>query len=236
MSAGAGSNIPPPRQDQVGEVEADRDACCTAGTAAADRSGWLWAARCARWLAWASLAWMILEGLVGLVAGFAAGSISLVGWAWGSAIEGLASVIVVWRFTGSRVRSGTAERRAQQAVAVSFWLLGPYIAVEAIRDLFGGHHSETTVPGIVLTAASLVVMPVLGVAKQRLGVRLGSGATTGEGTQNLMCAAQAGAVLLALAVTAAWPGGWWIDPVIALGIAGWSGWEGVSAWRGEDCC
>ena len=80
---------------------------------------------------------MIAEGAVGLAAGLAAGSIALVGWALGSAIEGLASVIVVWRFTGSRMLSPTAERRAQKAVAVSFWLLAPYIAFEAIRDLIG---------------------------------------------------------------------------------------------------
>lgn len=70
-----------------------------------------------------------------------------------------------------------------------------------------------------LAASSLLVMPVLGYAKQRLGACLGSGATAGEGIQNYLCAAQAGAVLLSLAVTATWSGGWWIDPVIGLAIA-----------------
>jgi len=90
--------------------------------------------------------------------------------------------------------------------------------------------------GIVLTALSVIVMPVLGVAKHRLGARLDSEATAAEGTQNLICAAQAGAVLVGLAVTAAWSGGSWVDPVIAMGIAAWSVWEGVEAWRGEECC
>jgi len=197
---------------------------------------WLRSARYARWLAWASLAWMAAEGLLGLVAGLAAGSIALVGWALGSAIEALASVIVVWRFTGSRMLSGTAERRAQKAVAVSFWLLAPYIAIQAIRDLAAHHPASTTALGIAVTAASVIIMPVLGVAKHRLGGRLGSGATAGEGTQNLMCAAQAAAVLLALTVVAIWPGGWPVDPIIALGIAGWSVWEGTQSWRGADCC
>lgn len=142
----------------------------------------------------------------------------------------------MWRFTGSRTLSETAERRAQKAVAISFWLLAPYIVLEAVRDLIGGHHAEATVLGIVLTASSVVVMPVLGVAKHRLGARLDSEATAGEGTQNLMCAAQAGAVLAGLAVTALWSGGSWVDTVIALGIAGWSIQEGVEAWRGEECC
>ena len=87
-----------------------------------------------------------------------------------------------------------------------------------------------------ITASSLVIMPVLGMAKRRLGERLGSGATAGEGTQNLMCAAQAAGVLLALVVVAVWPGGWPIDPIIALGIAAWSVWEGNRSWRGADCC
>jgi divalent metal cation (Fe/Co/Zn/Cd) transporter len=198
--------------------------------------GWLRAARQARWLAWASLLWMTAEGVLGLVAGVSAGSIALIGWALGSAIEGLASVIVVWRFTGSRTYSETAERRAQKAVAISFWLLGPYIVIEAVRDLIGGHHATATVLGIVLTASSVAVMPALGIAKRRLGARLDSEATAGEGTQNLMCAAQAAAVLVGLAVTAAWSGGSWVDPVIALGIAGWSIWEGAEAWRGKECC
>jgi divalent metal cation (Fe/Co/Zn/Cd) transporter len=176
---------------------------------------------------------MAAEGAVGLVAGWAAGSIALVGWALGSGIEGLASVIVVWRFTGSRMLSETAERRAQKAVAVSFWLLAPYIAVEAVRDLAAHHPASATLLGIVLTASSLVIMPVLGMAKHCLGRQLSSGATAGEGTQNLMCAAQAAAVLLALIVVAIWPGGWPIDPIIALGIATW---EGNRSWRGADCC
>jgi divalent metal cation (Fe/Co/Zn/Cd) transporter len=189
----------------------------------------------ARALSWVSLLWMTGEGILGLVAGAAAGSISLIGWALGSAIEGLASIIVIWRFTGARTLSETAERRAQKAVAVSFFLLAPYIAVESVRDLLTRHAAAASVLGIVLTAASVVIMPVLGVAKQRLGRRLDSHATAGEGVQNLLCAAQAAAVLLGLAVTAAL-GWWWIDPVIGLLLAAIAIREGREAWLGEDCC
>jgi divalent metal cation (Fe/Co/Zn/Cd) transporter len=211
------------------------ESCADARPAARDGQ-WLHAARLARWLAWASLAWMTAEGALGLIAGLAAGSVALVGWALGSVIEGLAAVIVGWRFTGPRTRSETAERRAQRLVAVSFWLLAPYVTVQAIRELAGDRPATATALGIALTASSLVVMPGLGLAKRRLGSRLGSRATAGEGTQNLMCASQAAAVLAGLALTAAWPGGWRIDPVIALGIAGWSVWAGMQSWRGADCC
>jgi len=165
----------------------------------------------------------------------AAGSISLLGWALGSVIEGLAAVIVIWRFTGSRALSDTAEGRAQKAVAVSFFLLAPYMAIEAVRDLAGGHLAGPSTLGIVVTASSLLLMPALGIAKKRLGAALGSGATAGEGGQNLLCAAQAAAVLIGLAATAAF--GWsWVDPVIALLLAGWAIREGSRAWRGQDCC
>jgi divalent metal cation (Fe/Co/Zn/Cd) transporter len=220
------------------------DACCSPGSGyevelrmpVARDARWRRAARLARWLAWASLAWMCTEGAIGLWQGLAAGSIALTGWALGSAVEGLASVIVIWRFTGTRAMSQTAERRAQRGVAVSFWLLAPYIAAASAHDLATGHHSGTTVTGIVLTAVALLVMPLLGRAKHTLATRLGSAATAGEGTQNYLCAAQAAAVLAGLAITAAWPGGWWIDPAIALAIAAAAIQEGTRSWRGNNCC
>jgi divalent metal cation (Fe/Co/Zn/Cd) transporter len=196
---------------------------------------WHRAARWARRLSWVSLAWMGTEGTLGLWQGLNAGSIALTGWALGSFVEGLASVIVIWRFTGARTLSETAERRAERAVAVSFWLLAPYIAAESIRHLFDGQRSETTVLGIVLTAVALLVMPILGRAKHRLGTQLDSTATAGEGTQNYLCAAEAAAVLVGLAVTAGWSGGWWLDPLIGLGIAAAAVREGVQSWRGETC-
>ena len=198
-------------------------------------AGWLRAARWARWLAWASLVWMTLEGSLGLVAGVAAGSIALVGWALSSAVEGLASVIVIWRFTGSRTLSETAESRAQKAVAISFWILAPYVAIESVRDLASRHVPDATLLGILLTASSLVLMPLLGVAKQRLGRRLGSGATAGEGNQNLLCAYLAAAVLTGLLANQLF-GWWWLDSVAGLLIAGVAVKEGVDAWRGDLCC
>jgi divalent metal cation (Fe/Co/Zn/Cd) transporter len=220
------------------------DACCSSdsrrgaklGMPVVRDAGWRRAARLARWLAWVSLAWMCTEGAVGLWQGITAGSIALTGWALGSAVEGLASVIVIWRFTGTRTLSETAERRAQRAVAVSFWLLAPYIAAESVRGLAVGHHAGTTVIGMVLTAVALLEMPLLGRTKHKLAARLGSAATAGEGTQNYLCGAQAAAVLAGLAVTAAWPGGWWIDPVIGLGIAAAAVREGTGSWLGDDCC
>lgn len=224
----------------AGQVAAPCAGACGGGAPAppigrtADES-WLRAARWARRLAWFSLAWMCVEGGVGLWQGFASRSISLVGWALGSGVEGLASAIVVWRFSGSRTHSETAERRAQRAVAVSFWMVAPYIAAQSVADLVGRHHSEATIGGIVLAAVALLEMPLLGRTKHKLGERLGSAATSGEGTQNYLCAAQAAAVLAVLAVTAVWPGGWWLDPAVGLAIALVAARGGLGAWQGEEC-
>jgi divalent metal cation (Fe/Co/Zn/Cd) transporter len=239
QGAAAGTSLPLAVRVQAAGEGGDG---CTNGSAAVapqvgrvQDAGWLRAARQARLLAWASLAWMCAEGAVGLWQGLASGSIALTGWALGSAVEGLASVIVIWRFTGSRTLSGTAERRAQRAVAISFWLLAPYVAAQSAADLLTGHHPESTPIGIALTAAALLEMPLLGRAKHKLGQRLGSGATTGEGTQNYLCGVQAAAVLLVLAITTIWAAGWWLDPAIGLGIAAVAVREGANAWHGEDC-
>lgn len=198
-------------------------------------AGWMRAAKWARWLAWASLAWMTVEGAVGLAAGLNAGSIALVGWALSSVVEGLASVIVIWRFTGARTLSETAEGRAQKAVAVSFFLLAPYVAFGSVRDLITQHQAESTLLGIGLTISSIVLMPALGIAKRRLGARLDSGATAGEGMQNLLCAYLAAAVLAGL-VANSLLGWWWLDPIAGLAVAVVAIKEGRSAWRGENCC
>ena len=216
-------------------LAAAEDACCAPTPVTPRTPTRARDARLVLLLSWASLVWMSGEGAVGLAAGLRAGSVSLLGWAVGSVIEGLASVIVIWRFTGSRAVSEASEARAQKAVAVSFFLLAPYLGVEAVHDLATGHRAQTSALGIAVTAASLLIMPAFGLAKRRLGERLNSGATAGEGMQNLICAAQAAAVLAGLATTARF--GWnWIDPAVALLLAAWAIREGREAWRGEDCC
>ncbi len=198
-------------------------------------AGWQRAARQARLLSWLSLAYMAAEGAIAITAAVIAGSVALLGFGLDSAIEGLASVIVVWRFTGTRTLSETAEARAQKLVAVTFFLLAPYIAYDAISTLVARHRAETSWLGIGLSVASLIVMPVLGVAKRHLGARLGSAATAGEGTQNLLCAYLAAAVLAGLLANTLL-GWWWLDPAVALGIAGLAVREGIEAWHGEECC
>jgi divalent metal cation (Fe/Co/Zn/Cd) transporter len=188
----------------------------------------------ARRLSWASLIYMSAEGFIAIAAGIVAGSIALIGFGLDSAIEGFASVVIVWRFTGHRIFSDTAERRAQVLVAIQFFILAPYVAVESVRALIAGERPDASLVGIALATTSLVVMPALGIAKQRLAVRLGSVATRGEGRQNMLCAYLAGALLLGL-LGNLWFGAWWLDPLVGLLIATVAVREGIEAWRGEGC-
>jgi divalent metal cation (Fe/Co/Zn/Cd) transporter len=207
----------------------------TAETTVPGSPAFLREARKAKWLSWASLGYMALEGLVAVVAGIVAGSIALIGFGIDSAIEGFASVVIVWRFTGSRVLSADAERKAQKLVAVQFFLLAPYVTVEAVRALVNGSHAEESVVGIALAASSVVIMPLLGRAKRRIGSRIGSSATASEGKQNLLCAYLAAALLVGLLGNALF-GAWWLDPLVALFIAYVAVQEGREAWRGDACC
>jgi divalent metal cation (Fe/Co/Zn/Cd) transporter len=175
------------------------------------------------------------EGAIAITAGILAGSIALIGFGIDSAIEGFASLVIVWRFTGHRLLSHGAEERAQKLVAVQFFLIAPYVAFEAIRHLVTAHEVEVSVVGMVLTATSLVGMPLLGIVKQRLANTLGSTATHGEGAQNLLCAYLAGAVFVGLAGNALF-GWWWLDPIAALLVAGIAVKEGRETWRGDACC
>ena len=178
---------------------------------------------------------MTIEGAVGVFSGIVAGSIALQAFGISSAVEGLASVIVIWRFTGARTLSDTSEQRAQKLVAVSFWLLVPYVVVEAAYKLVTAAEPETSYLGIGLTLSSLLLMPLLGRMKHRLGATLESAATAGEGTQNILCAYLAAAVLVGLLGNTLF-GLWWLDPLAALAVAALAIREGQESWRGEGCC
>ena len=123
--------------------------------------------RRAKTLSWLSLAYMTAEGATAITAAILASSVALLGFGLDSAIEALASIIVIWRFTGTRRLSEHAEQRAQRFVAITFFLLAPYIAQDAVRALINGEHATTSWLGVGLSISSIIVMPLLGTAKQR---------------------------------------------------------------------
>src|SRR4051794_5162565 len=129
---------PPPRSPVPFAVVRPAPAASAAPRPAVDEETYRRLARRARLLSWLSLGWMTVEGAVAIAAGIVASSIALVGFGLDSAIEGFASVIIIWRFTGRRMFSAAAEERAQKLVAIQFFLLAPYVAIESARHLLGG--------------------------------------------------------------------------------------------------
>jgi divalent metal cation (Fe/Co/Zn/Cd) transporter len=193
--------------------------------------------RRAKLLAWAGNGWHLVEFAVALAAGIAAGSVALVGFGLDSLIEVASAGVVIWLFSGGRGASHAAERRAQQLIAASYGLLVAYIAVEAVRDLAGGHHPAVSWVGIGLAAFTAPTMPLLARAKRQVGQALNSSATVSEAGQNMICAYLSVALLAGLLLNAV-AGWWWADPAAALVIAALATKEGVESWRGEgcDCC
>lgn len=191
--------------------------------------------RRARLLAWLGLSWHFVEFAIAIAAGIAASSIALIGFGVDSLIESLAGFVVLWLFTGRRLGSRGAERRAQQLIAVSFFVLAAYVGVEAVRTLVAADHPDTSWVGIGLAAFTAPTMPVLAVYKRRVARKLHSSAAVKEASQTFLCAYLSVALLIGLLGNALL-GWWWADPGAALVIAAVAAREGLSSWRGDGCC
>jgi divalent metal cation (Fe/Co/Zn/Cd) transporter len=193
--------------------------------------------RRARVLAWVGLGWHVIEAVVAVVAGIAAGSIALIGFGIDSVIEAGAGLVVLWLMTDSRSASSRAERRAQQLIAASFVVLAVYVGIESLRDLIGSHRPDVSWVGIGLSIVTLAAMPPLARAKQRVADQLASSATASESRQTMLCAYLSAALLAGLGANAAF-GLWWADPIAALAVAAVAVREARDAWRGDacDCC
>lgn len=187
-------------------------------------------------LAWVGLAWHLAEAAISLVAGAVAGSIALVGFGADSVVEFVAGGAVLWRFSGGRAGSRVADDRARRWVAICFYAIAAWVAVEALRSLLLGDRPEASAVGVALAAFTLATMPLLARAKLRVADALRSDAAAGEARQTMLCAYLSAALLAGLAANAVL-GWWWADPLAALVIAGLAAREGRSAWLGgEGCC
>lgn len=193
-----------------------------------------------RRLEYFTIAWNALEGLVAVVAGAMAGSISLVGFGIDSFIEVTSGSVLLWRMSvdAEVQRRELNERRALKIVGVCFLLLAVYIAYESVLDLWSRRAPEHSVPGIALACVSLVVMPLLSRAKRRVGRALGSAAMHADAKQTEFCT-YLSAILLAGLLLNALFGLWWADPVAALIMAPIIVKEGIEGLQGktcEECC
>lgn len=185
-----------------------------------------------------TIGWNLLEAVVGLAAGLAAGSIALVGFALDSIVEASSGGILVWRLRTERDGKRTAEeaeRLAVRLVAVAFFALAAYVGAQAGYDLITEARPHGSIPGIVLATVSLVVMPVLAYKKNRTARALDSRALQADSIQTTLCTYLSALLLVGL-VANAWFGWWWADPVAGVAIAGFAAREGRELWTTEDVC
>lgn len=191
--------------------------------------------RRARFLATASVTYNVLEAVIAITAGIAAGSVALVGFGLDSVVEVSSGLIIIWQF--SHRLPETREQQALRLMAIAFFGLAAYVTVESARALFGsGDPSPSPSPvGIALAAASLVIMPLLSFTQRQTGKALGSNAVVADSTQTLLCTYLSAVLLVGLVLNATL--GWgWADPIAGLVIAAVAAREGIEAWRGEGCC
>ncbi|MEO8266053.1 MAG: cation transporter [Ilumatobacteraceae bacterium] len=182
-------------------------------------------------LAWATIAWNVVEAVVAIAAGAAASSIALVGFGLDSTVEVMSAVVIVWQFRGL---AEDRERRALKLIAVSFFALAAYVGVQAVVDLLRRSEPQSSTVGIGLAVLSLIVMPMLARAKRRNGNVMGSATVVADSNQTKLCA-YLSAILLAGLILNGTAGWWWADPLAALAIAALAVNEGREAWRGETC-
>ncbi len=190
--------------------------------------------RRAKALSWLSIAWMTIEAAVAIVSALVAGSVALLGFGLDSLIELGSASIVIWRFTGARDQSETAERRAQKLIAGCFAALAIYLLFDGIRVLVSGSHPDISWPGVVVCLGAIIVMPLLAHAKNQAAAQLDSAATAGNAAQSWLCAAAAAGVLVSI-IANALLGWWWLDAIVGLCIAALAVHEAREAWAGEVC-
>jgi divalent metal cation (Fe/Co/Zn/Cd) transporter len=181
-----------------------------------------------------TVGWNVLEAIVALIAGGAASSTALIGFGLDSIIETFSGFTLIWRFKQQRLEERHAESRALKLVGGTFFALAAYVGYEAVGDLWLRRAPEFSAVGAILAVLSLIVMPVLGIAKRRLARTLGSRALAADGMETLLCSYLSATLLAGLGLNGLL-GWWWADPLAGLAIAAFMVREGIETWRGEEC-
>jgi divalent metal cation (Fe/Co/Zn/Cd) transporter len=186
-----------------------------------------------RLLVGATITYNVIEAAVALAEGTRVSSSALIGFGLDSVVEISSAAAIAWQFAAKDPE--TREKPALRFIAMSFFALAAYVAVDALLSLLDVREARPSLIGIALAAASLVIMPVLSLAQRRAGRELGSLSAVADSKQTLLCTYLSAILLAGLALNSLW--GWsWADPVAALGIAAIAVREGLDAWRGDPCC
>jgi divalent metal cation (Fe/Co/Zn/Cd) transporter len=178
-----------------------------------------------------TVAWNVVEAIVSIIAGALAGSTSLIGFGIDSVIESLSGSVLLWRLARDDPRR---EGLARKLVAVTFFLLAAYVGLGAGRSLVLKEPPDASLPGVAITALSVLVMPILARAKRRVAAEIDSASLVADSRQTDICAYLSAILLVGLALNA-WLGWWWADPAAGLLMVPIIAWEGREAWLGEEC-
>ncbi|MFE7117158.1 cation transporter [Streptomyces sp. NPDC057654] len=189
-----------------------------------------------RLLVAATITYNAVEAIVAITAGTTASSTALIGFGLDSVVEVSSAAAVAWQFSArDHAVRAAREKTTLRIIAVSFFALAAYVTVDAIRALTGSGEAERSLPGIVIAALSLAVMPFLSAAQRRAGREIGSASAVADSKQTLLCTYLSAILLVGLALNATL--GWsWADPVAALVIAAIAVKEGRETWQGKGCC
>ncbi|MCC9707054.1 cation transporter [Streptomyces sp. MNU76] len=184
----------------------------------------------------ATIFYNVIEAIVAITAGTIASSTALIGFGIDSVIEVSAAAAVAWQFSAREHAAREArEKTTLRVISVSFFALAAYVTVDAVRALTGAGEADRSIPGIVIAALSLAVMPFLSAAQRKAGRELGSASAVADSKQTLLCTYLSGVLLVGLVANAVL--GWsWADPIAALVIAAIAVKEGRDAWQGKGCC
>ena len=183
-------------------------------------------------LEYASMAWMTAEAAVAITAGIAAAKNSMTESRPNPVSAREDAAIVVWQLRGE-IAGQERETRAVRLIGVTFFALAAYLAAEGIRDLVTSAQPRVSVPGLVIAAAALLVMPGLAVAKRATGRALGNRTLIADSAETAFCAATSAATLAGVGLNA-WAGWWQADPIAGLVIAVLAVKEGIEAWADRD--
>ena len=178
-------------------------------------------------LAWFIVVWDVIEGVVAVTAGLAAGSIALIGFGIDSGIEVFAASVVIWQLRGG---AHARQRTALRLISLTFFVLAAYVGFEAARDLITADKAGESIVGIVLNIVALAVMVPIALAQMRTGRALGNQTLVAQAQETWLSNYLSISLLLGLGLNVAF-GFWWADPVVALLIAFIAAYEGREAWE-----
>lgn len=197
----------------------------------------------ALWLAFFTIFYNLIEGLVSIFFGASDETLTLFGFGVDSFIEVMSGIGILAMVLRIRQHPDTPrsqfERTALRVTGTSFYLLAVGLAATAVYNMFVGHKPETTLPGLIISIISIAIMWILVMGKRKVGHALNSSPILADANCTMVCIYMS-VVLLASSLIYELTGFGFIDSIGALGLIYFSVNEGREAFEKaagmEDCC